>query len=127
MSIVIKNLTKIYNNKKILDNISFKIKKGEIVGLLGVNGAGIAGQSGRGHGAGEGGIKVNTGELLAQGVHDVGRDFVRQGYYSPGGRSLYQGTPGGKISSCTQGMYWREQGVGPCETVGVGKFKNALG
>ena len=90
-------------------------------------GAGIAGQSGRGHGAGEGGIKVNTGELLAQGVHDVGRDFVRQGYYSPGGRSLYQGTPGGKISSCTQGMYWRDQGVGPCETVGVGKFKNALG
>ena len=40
MSIVIKNLTKIYENKKVLNNISFEVKSGEIVGLLGVNGAG---------------------------------------------------------------------------------------
>ena len=40
MSIVVKNLTKIYKNKKVLNNISFEIKSGEIVGLLGVNGAG---------------------------------------------------------------------------------------
>jgi gliding motility-associated transport system ATP-binding protein len=40
MSLQIKNLTKIYGQQKALDNISFDIKAGEIVGFLGPNGAG---------------------------------------------------------------------------------------
>jgi ABC-2 type transport system ATP-binding protein len=40
MSIVVKNITKSYGNQKALDNISFSVKKGEIVGFLGPNGAG---------------------------------------------------------------------------------------
>ncbi|WP_417363549.1 gliding motility-associated ABC transporter ATP-binding subunit GldA [Galbibacter sp.] len=40
MSIEIKNISKSYDDKLALDNISFSIKKGEIVGLLGPNGAG---------------------------------------------------------------------------------------
>ena len=36
----IKNLSKTFDNKKILDNINLEIEKGRIVGLLGKNGAG---------------------------------------------------------------------------------------
>mgnify|MGYP001166769677 FL=1 len=40
MSIKIKNLTKYYGNEIIIPNISFELKKGEIVAMLGPNGAG---------------------------------------------------------------------------------------
>ena len=40
MSITVKNLTKIYGEQRAVDNISFSVNKGEIVGFLGPNGAG---------------------------------------------------------------------------------------
>ncbi len=40
MSIVIEGVTKYYGEQKALDNVSFEIKTGEIVGFLGPNGAG---------------------------------------------------------------------------------------
>ncbi len=40
MSIQVKNLTKIFGHQKALDNISFSVDQGEIVGFLGPNGAG---------------------------------------------------------------------------------------
>ncbi|MBO9200047.1 MULTISPECIES: gliding motility-associated ABC transporter ATP-binding subunit GldA [Niastella] len=40
MSIEVKNLTKIYGEQKAIDNITFTVNKGEIVGFLGPNGAG---------------------------------------------------------------------------------------
>ena len=40
MSITVNNLTKTYGAQKAIDNISFTIEKGEIVGFLGPNGAG---------------------------------------------------------------------------------------
>ncbi|HEX8268365.1 MAG TPA: gliding motility-associated ABC transporter ATP-binding subunit GldA [Flavobacterium sp.] len=40
MSIEVKNISKSYGTQKALDNISFTINKGEIVGFLGPNGAG---------------------------------------------------------------------------------------
>lgn len=40
MSIEVNNITKLYATQKALNNISFKINKGEIVGFLGPNGAG---------------------------------------------------------------------------------------
>src|SRR5688572_23196892 len=40
MSIEVNNLLKIYGEQKAVDNISFRVGKGEIVGFLGPNGAG---------------------------------------------------------------------------------------
>ncbi len=40
MSIIVKNITKLYGKQKALDNVSFTIDAGEVVGLLGPNGAG---------------------------------------------------------------------------------------
>ncbi|MEI9933955.1 MAG: gliding motility-associated ABC transporter ATP-binding subunit GldA [Ferruginibacter sp.] len=40
MSITVSNLTKIYGTQKAVNNISFSVNKGEIVGFLGPNGAG---------------------------------------------------------------------------------------
>ena len=62
-------------------------------------GAGIAGASGSGAGAGTGGTRVADGQLTAAG-------------------ELPSGTSGGKIESCTTGIYWRDQGRSPCEDVG---------
>jgi len=40
MSIVVQEVTKIYGSQKALDNVSFEVKRGEIVAFLGPNGAG---------------------------------------------------------------------------------------
>ncbi|MEJ6791878.1 MAG: gliding motility-associated ABC transporter ATP-binding subunit GldA [Lacinutrix sp.] len=40
MSIKVENITKVYGDQKALNNVSFEIKKPEIVGFLGPNGAG---------------------------------------------------------------------------------------
>jgi ABC-2 type transport system ATP-binding protein len=40
LTVVVENLTKMYDSQKAIDHISFEIHKGEIVGLLGPNGAG---------------------------------------------------------------------------------------
>lgn len=40
MSIVVENLTKKYSGQKAVNNISFEVKTGEVVGFLGPNGAG---------------------------------------------------------------------------------------
>lgn len=40
MSIKVEKLTKVYDNQKVLNNVTFEIKKPEIVGFLGPNGAG---------------------------------------------------------------------------------------
>ncbi|WP_421801201.1 gliding motility-associated ABC transporter ATP-binding subunit GldA [Flagellimonas sp.] len=40
MSITVQNITKTFGSQKALNNVSFTIKKGEVVGFLGPNGAG---------------------------------------------------------------------------------------
>jgi ABC-2 type transport system ATP-binding protein len=40
MDIVVENLTKVYGSQRAVDNISFRVKTGEVLGFLGPNGAG---------------------------------------------------------------------------------------
>ena len=40
MSIKVEQLTKVYGTQKALNNVSFEVKKPEVVGFLGPNGAG---------------------------------------------------------------------------------------
>jgi ABC-2 type transport system ATP-binding protein len=40
MSVVVKNVSKLYGAQKALDNVSFEVNTGQVVGLLGPNGAG---------------------------------------------------------------------------------------
>jgi len=40
MSILVQNITKLYGKQKALDNVSFSIEPGQVVGFLGPNGAG---------------------------------------------------------------------------------------
>jgi len=40
MDIIVENLTKVYGSQKAVDNISFRVKTGEVMGFLGPNGAG---------------------------------------------------------------------------------------
>jgi len=60
MSISVNNLSKIYGSQKAVNNISFTINKGEIVGFLGPNGAGKSTT-----------MKIITGYLKADGGNAV--------------------------------------------------------
>ena len=40
MSLVIKNISKSFGDKKVVDNLSFELNKPGVFGLLGTNGAG---------------------------------------------------------------------------------------
>lgn len=60
MSIAVNNLTKIYGSQKAVNNISFTVNKGEIVGFLGPNGAGKSTT-----------MKIITGYLASDGGNAV--------------------------------------------------------
>ncbi len=61
MSIEVSGLNKVYGSQKAIDNVSFNVKKGEIVGFLGPNGAGKSTT-----------LKIITGYLQA----DAGKALV---------------------------------------------------
>ena len=77
--------------------------------------AGESGAAGGGQGSGAGGISVSTGAL--------GTDGYWQGQLPTQNSSPI----GGKLSSCTIGKYWRDQGYSPCENMGNVQLYNVNG
>ena len=69
MSIVVQGVTKLYGEQKALDNVSFGVKTGEIVGFLGPNGAGKSTMMKIITGF----IPASSGKVLVNGT-DVGTD-----------------------------------------------------
>ena len=91
-------------------------------------GASVPGRPGNGRGGGEGGIQVDVGELQSGGSHSIGRDTPSANFGLGGGRfASSSGTPGGKVESCTTGIYWKNQGISPCEFMGNGRYRNSDG
>jgi ABC-2 type transport system ATP-binding protein len=87
MSIVVQGVTKFYGVQKALDNVSFQVKTGEIVGFLGPNGAGKSTMMKIITGF----IPASTGQVLVNGL-DVGTDnpeVKKQIGYLPENNPLY--------------------------------------
>ncbi len=87
MSIVVQGVTKLYGEQKALDNVSFEVKTGEIVGFLGPNGAGKSTMMKIITGF----IPASSGQVLVNGL-EVGTDNLevkRQIGYLPENNPLY--------------------------------------
>lgn len=95
-------------------------------GGAGTNGRGgdggglqVAGENGQGSAAGSGGVTIQQGTLPTYGATQSGDTSVTAFDNESSGS--------GRISGCTIGKYWREQGKSPCEDVGLSQFRSANG
>ena len=91
MDIVVENLTKIYGNQRAVDNISFTVRAGEVLGFLGPNGAGKTTT-----------MKAITTYLVPNegnirignySIHDQPEEIRKQIGYLPESNPLYQDMP----------------------------------
>jgi ABC-2 type transport system ATP-binding protein len=87
MSIVVKDVTKLYGDQKVLNNISFEVQTGEIVGFLGPNGAGKSTMMKIITGF----IPSSTGQVFVNGleVGDDNMEIKKQIGYLPENNPLY--------------------------------------
>jgi ABC-2 type transport system ATP-binding protein len=87
MSISVQGVTKFYGNQKALDNVSFDVKTGEIVGFLGPNGAGKSTMMKIITGF----IPPSSGKIIVNGlpVEDNSAEVKKQIGYLPENNPLY--------------------------------------
>ena len=71
-------------------------------------GAGIVGGNGSGSGGGQGGVLYTSGQMPSAGQQP-------------------SGATGGKVETCTSGVYWAQQGYSPCSDMGSKKFRTYQG
>ena len=82
-------------------------------------GLGVDGDRGHGISGGNGGSSIQKGRMPTNGLTQAGRSGPRDFDLDAIG--------GGRISGCTIGGYWHEQGKSPCEDTEFGHFRNSDG
>ena len=100
-------------------------------GGFGGNGGGVnlGGQGGLGPGAGTGAGRIAAGTLPSAGlfgtltdIEAVNPDQNHEDVFGTGNP-----TAGGRTIPCTRGVYWRDQGMAPCDDLGTIKFRTPDG
>jgi ABC-2 type transport system ATP-binding protein len=87
MSVIVKNLTKVYGTQKAVNNISFELKKGTITGFIGPNGSGKSTTMKAICGI----LTPDTGEILIEGknILDATTEIKKEIGYLPENNPLY--------------------------------------
>lgn len=116
----------------------FLYRKGKLIavvggggnaGRLGNGGSGggvnVNGGSGNGSGAGTGGNLFQPGTLPGNGIFGSIFNGVSVGLQP--GDSIASPPNGGRVLPCAKGNFWRQQGIAPCNDVGVSQLRDANG
>jgi hypothetical protein len=112
-------------------NTPYIYRKGQLIACVGGGGnaggsgrggfgggIGIAGQSGTGRGAGQGGIVVPSATLQVNGIFGSLTNLTPYSDDNKASNSF-----GGRVASCTKGVYWRNQGFTACQDIGTTQFR----
>lgn len=110
---------------------AFFYRKGQLlVSLGGGGGAGTQGRGGDGGGIGVGGENGSGRNAGFGGVLFAAGTLPVQGFFAGGATSggiNYSATTGGRVSSCSIGDYWAQQGIAPCNDIGNVQFRGTAG
>ena len=86
-------------------------------------GINLDGEDGVGRNGGNGGVRFNIGELDEEGSYARTVNFNDTSAYTASSNNL----AGGKLSTCTPGDYWANQGYSQCQNLGNIKYRNSSG
>ena len=86
-------------------------------------GVNLAGEDGVGRNGGNGGVRFDIGELDDVGSYAKTVNFNNTTSYSNNANNVV----GGKLSTCTVGDYWANQGYSQCQNLGNIKYRNSSG
>ena len=99
-----------------------RFNKGGDGGSFNNNGSSGSGGSGAGDGGSAFVVIDNNGVFGS-----IMNGFVNASTVASYGDSVATGTDGGRTIACSKGVYWRQQGKAPCDSVGTTKFRTANG
>jgi hypothetical protein len=120
------------------NNALFLYRKSSLIAVVGQGGDGghygpggsgggvnVAGSGGTGRLSGRGGGRIDIGALGENGTFG-GRSNILARKILPGDTRVDDSNSGQTIK-CTKGVYWREQGKGPCEDLGMIQYRTQNG
>jgi len=116
-------------------NTPFIYRKGTLIATVGAGGnagtsgkggfgggIGVSGQFGFGQSGGLGAGAITAGNLPSNGIFGSATSLTS---ISPDTQAI--APDGGRVLPCTNGIYWRQEGVSPCSDVGTTKFRLSAG